>query len=180
MEVSEIAQKVANEIILEKHTVQKPRIFVLMGLQYAGKSYLAEKIVEKNYTHFWATKIKKTYGIANPEMIEVGLEVIERVSSIGYNLVIDFVNHKYAMRRQFQDEAQRLAVSYQVIFIDTSRQERLQRREINIQEGDKSGRRVISLEQIQEFEREFELPQDTEPTITLRTQFDILKFLETL
>lgn len=180
MKPSKIAQEVAREIIIKKTIVQKPTVFVLMGLQYAGKSYLAEKIVEKNYTHFWATKIKKTYGITNPEMIEIGLEVIERVSSAGYNLVIDFVNHKYSMRKQFQYKSHELGLGYQVIFINTSKQERLRRRELNIQEGDKPGRRVISLEQMQAFENEFEPPQNTEPTITFRTQSDIDEFLRTL
>lgn len=180
MDLKEIATKVSTEIIAEKQSVEKPKILVLMGLQYAGKSYLAEKIVEKNYSHFWATKIKKTYGIANPEMIEIGLEVIEQVSSAGYNLVIDFVNHKYAMRKQFQYRAQELGVDYQVIFIDTPKEERLLRRERSIQEGDMPGRRVISLEQMQQFEDEFELPLNTEPATIMKTQSDIDVFLASL
>jgi len=180
MDFKDIATKVSSEIIIGKQNVEKPKILVLMGLQYAGKSFLAEKIVDKNYAHFWATKIKKAYGIANPEMIEVGLNVIEQVSLTGYNVVIDFVNHKYATRKQFQDKAQELNVEYHVIFIDTPKDERLRRRELNVQEGDKPGRRVIGLEQLQQFEDEFELPQENEPTIVLKTQSDIDELLASL
>lgn len=180
MSTAEIASKVSSEIIAGKAIASNPKIFVLMGLQYAGKSYLAEKITEKNYCHFWATKIKKTYGLANPEMIEVGLGVITNISSIGYNVVIDFVNHKYAIRKQFQEKAEELGIEYRVVFIDTPKQERLRRWEVNMQEGDKPGRRVITLEQMQQFESEFELPQSTELAIVLQTQADIDEFLESI
>ena len=169
MSLHEIATEVSEKTIVSKQKVNKSTVLVLMGLQYIAKSYLTQQITKKNYAHFWATKIKKTYGVTNSEIVTVGLEEIEQVTSAGYNLVIDFVNHEYATRKQFQEIAYALIIDYQLVFIDTPKHERLQRREINMKTGDESGRRVISLEQMQEFENDFELPHDTEPTIILRT-----------
>ncbi|MFZ2538223.1 MAG: AAA family ATPase [Oscillospiraceae bacterium] len=180
MNLAQIADEVSKEIVFGKVISNNPTVIVLAGLQYSGKSYLANNITDKNYSHFWATNIKKKYGIKNPEMIEVAKLVISSVVSEGFNLVIDFVNHKYDIRKQFQDTANRLDVGYKVVFIDTPKEVRLERREKNVLVGDQPGRRVISLDQMNEFENEFEIPNENENVIILRSQDDIDLFLETL
>jgi predicted kinase len=175
-----IADQVSNDILVGTIKTSNPTALVLMGLQYAGKSFLAERIAQQNYAHFWATKVKGSFGIANPEMVEVALEVMERVLGGGHNLIIDFVNHKHEIRKQFQNKAQQLECEYRVVFIDTPKQERLRRREENLSVGNQPGRRVITLEQMEEFEANFEYPAPDELCVALKNHRDIESFTASL
>jgi predicted kinase len=96
MESMKIASEVSEEMLANSQSVSKPAVIVLVGLQYSGKSYLAERIVSRNYAYFWATNIKQQYGIANSQMIQVAIEVIGIVLNKKRNVIIDFVNHKYS------------------------------------------------------------------------------------
>lgn len=180
MNLDQIASEVSKEITSSKVTVGSPNVLVLVGLQYSGKSHLANLISDKNYAHFWATMIKKKYGIKNPEMIEVAKLVIESVTKLGFNIVIDFVNHKYDIRKQFQDEANRLYVGYGVVYIDTPKEMRLERHRQNVLAGDQPGRRVVSQEQMEEFKNEFEIPKGDEKVTIIQSQNDINLFLHSL
>lgn len=180
MDLTQIVNEVSSDIIAGKAPVDKPTVLVLVGLQYSGKSYLANHIAEKNYAHFWATNVKKKYGIKNPEMIKVAKQVIGTVANRDFNIVIDFVNHKYETRKQFQNEANALNLKYNVVYIDTPKEVRLERREQNVLQGDLPGRRVISLEQMTEFENNFETPSEDENLVVLRSEYDVNQFLKTL
>lgn len=180
MNVQDIASVVSKEIVTHKKPVQSPEVLVLMGLQYSGKSYLAEKLEEHNYVHFWATKIKKRFEIANPEMLEIALKVLDEVVTNKYNLVIDFTNHKRQIRERFQNATTDLHTQYRVVFLDIPREERLRRRQENAAKGDIPGRRVISLEQMKEFEEALEMPSDNENALHLISQADIDVFLGSL
>jgi predicted kinase len=180
MDITKIASEVSEDMLSHSQPVGNPVVIVLVGLQYAGKSYLAERIVSRNYAHFWATNIKKKYGIANNEMIQVAVEVLGIVLAERRNIIIDFVNHKFDMRKQFQAVAKELGADYKVIFLDTPKEERLRRREENVKIGDMPGRRIISLEQMEQFENEFEIPMNDENLVTLKTQDDIERFIENL
>jgi predicted kinase len=180
MDITKIASEVSEDMLSHSQPVGNPVVIVLVGLQYAGKSYLAERIVSRNYAHFWATNIKKQYSIANQEMIKVANEVLKVVIAEHRNVIIDFVNHKYSIRKQFQDIVQSLGVNYKVVFLDTPKEKRLSRREENVKIGDMPGRRIISLEQMEQFENEFEIPMNDENLVTLKTQDDIERFIENL
>ena len=180
MDTSKIASEVSQVMIANTCAIDKPTVFVLVGLQYAGKSYLAERIKQQNFAHFWATNIKKQYGIANDAMIEVAVEVIHMLLAEQRNIIIDFVNHKHATRKKFQDIVERLGATYKVVYIDTPKEERLRRREENVKNGDLPGRRVISLEQMQQFENDFEVPTPDENLVILKNQNDIEKFIDSL
>lgn len=113
-------------------------------------------------------------------MLDIALLVMNDVVSRKYNIVIDFVNHKADVRKRFQQAAKLQNISYNVVFLDTPKEERLRRREGNVVEGDVPGRRIISLLQMDEFEREFEVPSDQEHVIRLTHQSDIDKFLSSV
>lgn len=180
MNLSEIANEVSTAIVANKAPTNAPTILVLVGLQYSGKSYLANLIQERNYTHFWATNIKKKYEIKNPEMIEIAKLVTESVTKQGFNIIIDFVNHKYETRKQFQEFARVLDANYRVVYLDTPKEIRLKRREENVVQGDQPGRRIISLEQMEEFEKDFEPPRYDENVTVLQSQNDIGLFIKSL
>ncbi len=180
MNTNNIAEVITAEIISSKNAVSRPQVLALVGLQYAGKSYLAERIVNKNYAHFWATKIKKEYGLKNPEMLQVATDVIAIVASKRINVVIDFVNHKYEMRQKLQEAASRPDVDYKVVFLDTPKSVRLERREENLRNGETDGRRIITMEQMEEFEHDFEPPLQTEHVVRIVSQQDIEDFIMTL
>jgi len=180
MNHNEIAGEVSTAIIAGKVPTNSPSVLVLVGLQYSGKSYLASLIGKNNYAHFWATSIKKRYKIKNPDMIEVAKLVIGSVTRQNFNIVIDFVNHKYETRKQFQELADLLGVKYKVVYIDTPKEVRLKRRDENMLMGDQPGRRVISLEQMEDFERDFELPREDENVTVLQSQEDIDQFLKSI
>ncbi len=180
MDLFNVGVVVAADIVAGKSVVDKPVVFVLVGLQYSGKSFLAERIVGKNFAHFWATKVKADYGISNSGMFEVALAVVEDVAGRGFNVVVDYVNHKFVDRKRFQDLAARLGVGYRVVFIDTPKEVRLARRLENLGVGSMPGRRVIGLEQLQKFEGEFERPRVSEPCVVLCSEDDVDSFLRTL
>lgn len=168
------------EITNGKTQVNRPHILILMGLQYSGKSWLAEKISDNNYAHFWATNIKKQYNIKNPDMIDLATLLIEKTINAKFNIVIDYVNHTYAIRKRFEEIAIRLGIDYEVVYLDISKDIRLIRRNDNLLQGDKKGRRLISLEQMQQFENEFEEPNTNEHAIVLKNTNDIEKFIYNL
>ena len=180
MDSSKITSEISEAMINDSHAVAKPTVLILVGLQYAGKSYLAERIKEHNFAHFWATNIKKQYGIANDVMIEVAVEVVRVVLAEQRNIIIDFVNHKHATRKKFQDTVEQLGATYKVVYIDTPKEERLRRREENAKSGDLPGRRVISLEQMQQFEDDFEVPTSEENLVILKCQNDVENFVSSL
>lgn len=163
----EIGAEVAAHIMTGTHRVDRPQILVLMGLQYAGKSYLSERIAACNYAHFWATKVKQQYGIPNSVMHGVALYVTETLAAAGRNLVIDYVNPRYDDRRVLQEKAAEMGAGYRTVFLDTPKAERMRRRDATLTLGNIPGRRVISLEQLAEFERTFEPPQPGEPALVL-------------
>lgn len=172
-----IADQILHEITVGKQKVEQPHVIILMGLQYSGKSYVANQLSERNYAYFWATKIKQHYGIDNSHMLELANEVLQNAIEEGFNIVIDYVNQKYDIRHAFQETAASLNTKYTVVFLDTPKDVRMQRRAANILTGDMPGRRVISMDQITEFEEEFEHPRDNEPTVTLISDNDIAYFL---
>lgn len=180
MDLSRVAASVFADAVRGKSTVVVPSVFVLMGLQYSGKSYLAERIAGRNFVHFWATKVKADYGLSNEDMVVVALEFVELAVVAGFNVVVDYVNHRFAIRELFQGRAALLGVGYRVVFVDTPREVRLARREVNLRSGDLPGRRVISLEQLGEFEEAFEFPQPGEPVVVLRSGGDVGVFLGSL
>lgn len=177
MNLQQIASQAYAEATTSKHSVKEPRVIVLTGLQYSGKSYLAAQIEERNFAHFWATKIKKEFAIENDDMIQVALEFVRLAITNGLNVVVDYVNHKKAVRLLFQELAKSLNANYSVVFIDIPKEERLRRREKNVIAGDQPGRRVISLEQMEEFENDFENPSADENVIVLRTNEDSRQFI---
>ena len=61
-----------------------------------------------------------------------------------------------------------------------SKSKRLKRREINLAKGDMPGRRLISLDQIEEFERSFERPVSDENVIVLSNNDDVALFINSL
>ena len=175
-----IVEEILGKIIENKVTVNKPKVIVLSGLQYSGKSFLAEALEDKNFAHFWATKVKNDYGLSNPIMLSIALEILRSAITKKYNVVIDFVNNKYEDRKKFQFLAESLKAEYNVIFLDISKSKRLKRREINLAKGDMPGRRLISLDQIEEFERSFERPVSDENVIVLSNNDDVALFINSL
>lgn len=179
-EIERISNEALNDATVGVEPVDSPYVLVLTGLQYSGKSYLASQITTKGFVHFWATKIKKDYGTNNEEMLQIALRFTEIAITKGFNVIIDYVNQKKSMRQLFQAKALSFNARYSVIFLDTPAQERYKRREENVISGDQSGRRVISLEQMKQFEDAFEIPSDDENTIVLKTDEDSAHFIETL
>ena len=102
MDITNIGKKYSQRLTVDKQPVSSPTLLVLVGLQYAGKSYLAEKIEEQNFLHFWATKLKKEFNVDNNQMNEIALMMLDELLPKGFNVVIDFVNHKRETRRKFQ------------------------------------------------------------------------------
>lgn len=180
MDITNIGKKYSQRLTVDKQPVSSPTLLVLVGLQYAGKSYLAEKIEEQNFLHFWATKLKKEFNVDNNQMNEIALMMLDELLPKGFNVVIDFVNHKRETRRKFQEKAARYGANYSVVFMDTPRDERLRRREENKDKGDTPGRRLISLQQMQEFESAFEIPSADENVHILQNNTAIEKFLDSL
>lgn len=177
MDTSQIVAEVTRKMVLGKSPVANPTTMLLTGLEYSGKSYVAERVTAQNYTHFWATKIKKQYGINNDTMLVIAREVVSLLATDGYNVIVDYNNHTRSIRQNFQSIAKELGVRYLVVYLDTPREERLRRREENARQGDLPGRRVISLEDIHILEREFEAPGPDEHPLVLGTTTQVKKFL---
>jgi len=180
MNYEKIVDQVCGEITLNKSKVDNPTVIALVGLQYSGKSTIANMISQHNYAHYWATKIKKEYNIANEQMLEIAGLVVRKLVSDGYNVVIDYVNHKFAMRQSLRDIVSESSAHYKLVYLDIKKEERHRRREVNIAEGETAGRRIISLEQMQEFEDNFDIPSLNENPIVLKTQEDINSFIASL
>jgi predicted kinase len=180
MLLSSIAGKISKQIIAGKLKTTHPKVLVLMGLEYSGKSYLADHIASHNYAHFWATKIKKDYDIVNEQMLDIAKKVLALTVSAGFNVVLDYTNHKRAIRGDFQKIAEQLGADYLLVFLDTPKSERLRRRALNVQKGDMPGRRVISLEDMKKLEHEFEVPQADEPSLSLKDSIAVESFIKSL
>ena len=174
----DIAREIADSIADHCAPVRNPRVLVLVGLQYAGKSFLAERIAADNIAHIWATKIKQKYGLSNDEMTAVAVLLIERLAGGGINVMLDGVNHKRQVREAFRRASDGCGARYQTIYLDIPRSERLRRRDLNIENGELPGRRIISLEQMDLFEAEFEPPDLRENALHLRSSEDVRLLLE--
>ena len=180
MNLESIANKVSREMIEEKTPIDNPVVIALVGLQYSGKSTLATQIANHNFAHFWATKIKKDYSLANEEMITVSGFVIKRLIEEGFSVVMDYVNQAKIMRESLHKIARDSGAGYELVYLDIPKEERLRRRSLNEEEGETPGRRLISLDQMQSFEDNFETPEAYENPIILRDQNDIDNFLKSL
>lgn len=180
MNLKSISLEVSTNIVVKKQKVDKPTAVILTGLQYAGKSYLSRQIAKKNYAHFWATKIKVAYGIQNPEMISIVLDTLKRVTRDGFNIVIDFSNDEYETRKLFRSKASSLDINLVLVFLDTPKAVRLERQALNIQTGSLPGRRLLSLQQMQQLEDEYDMPRKDENMVILRDSEDIERFIKKL
>lgn len=153
--MSNLAKDIFNNLVLKKSPVNNNILVILVGMPYSGKSTFAEKLSNRNFVHFWATKIKKQYKMNDEQFLRVSEEIIEDLLSQNYNVVFDYLNHKSQQRKNIYLIAEKINKKYFILYLDIPKNIILERQSKAIEN---IGRTNISTEIINEIESEFEIP----------------------
>lgn len=168
------------ELIIGKKKTTHPKLLILVGLPYSGKSTFAEKLSKYNYIHFWATKIKKELQLTDEKMLNLAERTCETLLSEGYSVIFDFLNHKKSTRERFILLAKRLNVSYIVLFFNPNDAIILERIEKNLKSGGHEGRSIISQPIVEEIRSEFQYPTRDENTVEINDNSNIDEYIQKL
>lgn len=189
MEKETIKKEIIKSIQLPPEKPEEKKLYLFFGLTGSGKSTLAEEIKQRNNQksiYLAADKISLTYKLDKSEhynwTFEIFAELLKYYLEQGYSVIADVNADKYEIRKNYYQLAEAKKAEVKTYYLKSSLAEikarQQQRNELSESELRTAGLYNHSEEEMENYLKELEAPQENEKVYLIDGTFDFAEQLD--